>query len=150
MDNKILFQGKRTDNGKWVDGYYLGVRPNLTTMQPEPCTRIFTSQFIEYEIDPATVGQFTGKTDRKGNRVFVYSRIKHLSPDGLHAVYGSIAFGDIPTDFETHGSHLGFYIVWDNDGANDWNNLWRHDLGYWLGQESTEVIGTIFNKEVAK
>ena len=64
--NKILFRGKRTDNGEWVEGFYaaFGGKDNKYHV-------IFTGKFIAlpigagftpelYYVDSETVGQFTG------------------------------------------------------------------------------------------
>lgn len=57
MKRKILFRGKRLYNGVWVYGY---VAP-YTDMQGNHKCRIITDNDQFYEVDPATVGQFTGQ-----------------------------------------------------------------------------------------
>lgn len=59
---EILFRGKRLDNGEWVYGYYAEFS-NHTKHQifvPNGC----------FEVDPSTIGQFTGLTDKDGKRIF--------------------------------------------------------------------------------
>jgi uncharacterized phage protein (TIGR01671 family) len=68
---EILFRGKRLDNGEWVEGYYVCIggkyhyilsgQLSITSGYPD---------FIKYEVDPATVGQFTGLKDKNGERIF--------------------------------------------------------------------------------
>lgn len=66
---EILFRGKRTDNGEWVEGYYTlyannrGVHPCILTGTEQGCV-------IPVFVIPETVGQFTGLTDRKGKKIF--------------------------------------------------------------------------------
>ena len=66
---EILFRGKRTDNGEWVEGdlrhggYYLN-DPDVYILVP------FADTVINYPVDPETVGQYTGATDISGRRVF--------------------------------------------------------------------------------
>ena len=60
---EILFRGKRKDNGRWIQGS-LFERPNQAYIIPLP---IITSKT---EVDLATVGQFTGLTDKNGTRIF--------------------------------------------------------------------------------
>ena len=68
---EILFKAKREDTGEWVEGYpfpsIAGKELNrMTVFEPFPGgTSVNT-----YEIDSNTVCQYTGKTDRNGNRVF--------------------------------------------------------------------------------
>ena len=57
-----------------------------------------------------------------------------------HTVIGQILFGKIPSNREVGGDQ-GFYIEWQNNGANEWDNWWRHDMYYWT--EQVEVIGNI-------
>lgn len=67
---EILFRGKRIDNGEWVEGFYVGLRPNLQSMKPESCHRIYGLNTMYYEIDPETICQYTGLKDKNGNRIW--------------------------------------------------------------------------------
>ena len=59
----ILFRGKRSDNGNWIQGS-LFVRINDAYLFPLP---IATSKA---KVDPQTVGQFTGQIDKIGRKIF--------------------------------------------------------------------------------
>lgn len=66
---EILFRGKRTDNGEWVEGAYL----HLNTGNDYICDGtvwIGTLQPCKNEVLPETVGQYTGLTDKNGNKIF--------------------------------------------------------------------------------
>ena len=68
---EILFRGKRTDNGEWTYGYYC---PKPYSHFPCEAT-IFPSETIDRDwhgerVDPDTVGQFTGLTDKNGTKIF--------------------------------------------------------------------------------
>ena len=77
MSREILFRGKRLDNGKWVFGYYVRhaetdyiytgkvVEGNHLTEYGLPCADVEL-----YAVDPATVEQYTGMTDRNGKKIF--------------------------------------------------------------------------------
>ena len=57
---EIKFRGKRIDNGEWVYGYYL-INPFFSRAE------IFSfdnERSYVYEVDPATVGQYTGLKDK--------------------------------------------------------------------------------------
>lgn len=65
---EILFRGKRTDNGEWVHGYicrYGWIGKEKDYIIPDYASALYTA-----EIDPETVGQYTGLTDMNGRKIF--------------------------------------------------------------------------------
>lgn len=70
MKREILFRGKRVDNGEWVVGfYYYSVRYSSHFIKVSVEDENFFSEY-DIEVDPETVGQFTGLTDKNGTRIF--------------------------------------------------------------------------------
>ena len=65
---EILFRGKRTDNGEWVEGYYLQLGP--VTLKRAYIIPHYASAMYTYEVDPNTVGQFTGLMDKADKMIF--------------------------------------------------------------------------------
>lgn len=60
---EILFRGKRADNGEWVYGY----------VWKNPREQYFITEYntlTMYTVIPETVGQYTGLTDKNGNKIF--------------------------------------------------------------------------------
>lgn len=67
---EILFRGKRIDNGEWVEGYLVLVSGECIII-PVDADRCGGVEFDRgYWCDPATVGQFTGLTDKTGKQIF--------------------------------------------------------------------------------
>lgn len=64
---EILFRGKRLDDDKWVTGYYTG--PVGLDMSHEICD-INSPVGSRVDVDPDTVGQYTGLTDMNGTKIF--------------------------------------------------------------------------------
>ena len=72
---EIKFRGKRTDNGEWVEGYYYKAKycrtddelcDYITVPHPEE----YNEPSSHYIINPETVGQYTGLTDKNGKKIF--------------------------------------------------------------------------------
>ena len=83
---EILFRGKRLDNGEWVEGFYCSMAETTYAFKEDyERNPVATHHYIAYsqmtdwglpnkmylrEVDPTTVGQYTGLTDKNGKRVF--------------------------------------------------------------------------------
>ena len=73
---EILFRGKRIGTGEWVDG--LIVKTNncsvfiVNEADEYGCGICIQESSLDknYEVDPSTVGQFTGLTDSNGDKIF--------------------------------------------------------------------------------
>jgi uncharacterized phage protein (TIGR01671 family) len=61
---EILFRGKRVDDGKWWEGYLTVV------FQHTYIEKADENEAFRFVVDPETVGQFTGLTDKNGKKIF--------------------------------------------------------------------------------
>lgn len=68
---EIKFRGKRVDNGKWVYGDLIQNSNNgvLIVYQLEHMDGL-EYHCVEFEVDPQTVGQYTGVNDVSGSEIY--------------------------------------------------------------------------------
>lgn len=84
----ILFRGKRTDNGEWVEGFYVCLFEKKNGFYQanhyifDGNTRLGEERYVGHgnydqdviickkKIDEKTLGQFTGMTDKNGKNIF--------------------------------------------------------------------------------
>ena len=116
--HEILFRGKRTDNGEWVEGILFNAKEDIFII---PHGNEYSYDPIEglafdvygCKVDPETVGQYTGLTDKNGVKIFE-GDILTIENEG---VYAAIKYNESNAAFyvedEDHEDYLG--EAWETD-----------------------------------
>lgn len=86
---EILFKAKRMDNGEWVEGYYRRI-PCMGMLEHYIMPRNAKNRMEQYAIDPDTLCQYTGLTDKNGRKIWE-NDIAYIRGSGLSG-YGVIKY----------------------------------------------------------
>lgn len=138
---EILFRGKRVDGtSEWVYGGYTewGLVQSVIT------TKGKYGENNAYEVDPETVGQWTGLVDRHGVKVFEGDVVE---ADEMQAVVRFGRCGGVKNT-EREVGYMGFYLDVLDEKLK---RTIRDDILYWHEEYGLEVIGNIHdNPELLK
>ena len=139
MQERYLFKAKRTDNGKWIQGYLYGIWERIYILWG--MTNDIPNMVKVY---PSTICQCTGLKDKNGRLIFENDIVKDLFSDTA----APIRYGSYQSCFDsTKVEHVGFYVDW----SGKYNKNCRKDLGYWIHMVDAELIGNTFdNPELLK
>ena len=107
-ENMGLYRGKRTKDGVWIEGPLLFVedKPAIYDQNDTDISAVWEYGEARLwgccEVDPETVGEFTGMTDIGGNRIFegdiMKTAVTGLAPKTGAVLYQDGAFGLRCTD----------------------------------------------------
>ena len=128
---EIKFRGRRLDNFEWVYGYYYFIHVITEKGVINQAIICFTNEhgnFVEYAVDPETVGQYTGLKDNtkwdeltkveqkewidKGENKETWNG-KEIYEGDIVEYYDSlylVKWGEHSTNSGEYTGYLGFYI----------------------------------------
>ena len=88
MKREILFRGARMGDGKFVYGSLVFVKENDKSENELPHIVISygPDTFDWFEVDPETVGQYTGIDDREGEKIFEGDIFKIGAENNIYTV----------------------------------------------------------------
>ena len=120
MSREILFKAKRKDNGEWVEGYYL---PGMKLPGYDGKNDFIVMSDGDYfAINPITLCQYTGLTDKNGKKIWENDIVELPDEEGY---------------FTCKWEEDAARFVMNGDGLTvDFDNYWSYQ---------TEVVGNIFD-----
>jgi len=127
------FRGKRLDTGEWVYGYYFieerYIEDGIIWRDIPQIQQRYGDHFQYFDVDPATVGQYTGLHDKNGREIYE----------------GDIVLCTMP--FESFNAVVEFA-----DGCFEIRSKkWRDYLKVYVANHAVEIIGNRWdNPELLK
>lgn len=134
MKREIEFRGRNIDNGNWVYGSLLSVdKQRICIVYPDG------GMLMATDVDPDTIGEFTGMTDKNGVKIFEGDILRVDEPEFI-SVFGVVRFGEYSTDYT---NDIGFFVDWKDNEDDNYSKTYRKDFGYWVKKPYCKVRDNI-------
>ena len=111
---EILFRGKRTNNGEWIEGSLCATIPSDEDFYTISYFD-FEGYYVEEKVIPKTVGQYTGLTDKNDKKIFeddiVYCKSR-LDNANMVVIFECGQFRMILSEnYHSYQTNSGFYDI---------------------------------------
>ena len=117
------FRGKRIDNGEWVYGYYFieerDIEDGIIWRDIPQIQQRYGDHFQYFDVDLATVGQYTGLHDKNGREIYEGDIVKDCDTGTIKTVLW----------------HKSCFVLRDTKGFYQWTYY----------ENEHEVIGNIYD-----
>ena len=154
---EILFRAKtKNKHREWIIGLIGKIR-NLDDeieyhIVQDPETE---NIWLERQVDPSTLGQYTGQIDKNGEKIFEGDIVQYINSDDFDC-QSIVKFGEYKQDGSggEYGARkcLGFYVDVDNFTCPDWceddpdcfpRHMWQQNILEVV--DGCEIIGNIYD-----
>lgn len=159
MNREILFRGKRIDNGEQVEGYYLQIGLKSFIICHAEADYMDGKNIDLYatewcEVDPSTVCQFTGLTDKNGKKIWENDIVEFLGHIGIiqyeNGCFGigfrdTIDWGEVENNIcPVTGCDNALYACENDNFISLWEIVWNFNEED-CSVNMVEVIGNIYD-----
>ena len=133
---EIKFSGKGRYNNEWIKGFLVCRETKTANGNYAIDVEIYSGE-CQWEVDPDSVGQYTGVKDETGTEIYEGDivRVDCYNKDYL----GVVRFGRNKT---IGRNEIGYYIDWPE------YTYIRDDLGYWQSEDNILVVGNEYDRGV--